>query len=137
VLAEEQIVVRGASLFADFLLVGETPRFFSLSLSLSVLSFPLVVCCLLKIERAREKCEFRSILIRRVSHSFLTLETDGMARIGRATISRVGALRDSSTGAAHYALPKTAELRTGAVARREQIMIVTTPTQIHIKKRGD
>ena len=51
-LAEEQIIVGGASLFADFLLVGETPRFFSLSLS--VLSFPLVVCCLLKIERERE-----------------------------------------------------------------------------------
>jgi len=101
-----------------------------LFLSLSLRSF-FSPRCVLSFENksAREKCAFRSILIRRVSRSFLT---DGMAGIGRATISRVGALRDSSTGAAHYALPKTAELRTGAVARREQIMIVTTPTQIHI-----
>lgn len=49
------------------------------------------------------------------------VERDGMARIRRATISRMGALRDSSTGTAHYALPKTAELRTSAVGRREQV----------------
>ena len=44
-----------------------------------------------------------------------------MARIGRATISRVGALRDSSTRASHHAVPPTAELRTSAVARRQQV----------------
>ena len=38
----------------------------------------------------------------------------------RATISRMGALRDSSTGTA-LTLPKTAELRTSAVGRREQV----------------
>ena len=47
--------------------------------------------------------------------------TGGMARIGRATISRVGALRDSSTRASHHAVPPTAELRTSAVARRQQV----------------
>ena len=49
--------------------------------------------------------------------------TGGMARIGRATISRVGALRDSSTRASHHAVPPTAELQTSAVARRQQVKI--------------
>ena len=88
-----------------------------------VLFSSLLFPCVLKIcvESDDERRRIEILTKTSFSHSKTQNKTDGMARIRRATISRMGALRDSSTGTAHYALPKTAELRTSAVGRRGQV----------------